>query len=225
MNPSLSIQRTHILITQSNSVTWILSDLKSTWCQELPATNIGDTSSVLRILVIIIVRHFYFFLISFNLSRHKIYSFFYPQPMLQELGKQNPNLMRLIQEHQADFLRLINEPVEGGGWVWQHLFYLRCWFLPISRLKLDIPYGDFVIISFSFLYISLFWIYLIRNIPGQLAGAMPQSVTVTPEEREAIERVSLLTFCLSWSISFSNRLRCLCYRFFFFCSSFSFCGQ
>ncbi|CAH2055288.1 unnamed protein product [Thlaspi arvense] len=37
------------------------------------------------------------------------------QPMLQELGKQNPNLMRLIQEHQADFLRLINEPVEGGG--------------------------------------------------------------------------------------------------------------
>lgn len=36
------------------------------------------------------------------------------QPMLQELGKQNPQLMRLIQEHQADFLRLINEPVEGG---------------------------------------------------------------------------------------------------------------
>ncbi|XP_022733102.1 ubiquitin receptor RAD23c-like isoform X2 [Durio zibethinus] len=36
------------------------------------------------------------------------------QPMLQELGKQNPNLMRLIQEHQADFLRLINEPSEGG---------------------------------------------------------------------------------------------------------------
>lgn len=34
--------------------------------------------------------------------------------MLQELGKQNPHLMRLIQEHQADFLRLINEPVEGG---------------------------------------------------------------------------------------------------------------
>ncbi|XP_028072588.1 ubiquitin receptor RAD23c-like [Camellia sinensis] len=36
------------------------------------------------------------------------------QPMLQELGKQNPHLMRLIQEHQADFVRLINEPVEGG---------------------------------------------------------------------------------------------------------------
>lgn len=36
------------------------------------------------------------------------------QPMLQELGKQNPQLVRLIQEHQADFLRLINEPVQGG---------------------------------------------------------------------------------------------------------------
>lgn len=41
--------------------------------------------------------------------------FFTMQPMLQELGKQNPQLMRLIQEHQADFLRLINEPVEGEG--------------------------------------------------------------------------------------------------------------
>ncbi|KAL0423969.1 UNVERIFIED_CONTAM: Ubiquitin receptor d [Sesamum radiatum] len=64
------------------------------------------------------------------------------QPMLQELGKQNPQLVRLIQEHQADFLRLINEPVEGEG-----------------------------------------------NILGQLAEAMPQAVTVTPEEREAIERI------------------------------------
>ena len=37
--------------------------------------------------------------------------------MLQELGKQNPQLVRLIQEHQADFLRLINEPAEGGEYV------------------------------------------------------------------------------------------------------------
>ena len=36
--------------------------------------------------------------------------------MLQELGKQNPQLMRLIQDHQDDFLRLINEPVEGEGY-------------------------------------------------------------------------------------------------------------
>ncbi|THF98455.1 hypothetical protein TEA_006718 [Camellia sinensis var. sinensis] len=70
------------------------------------------------------------------------------QPMLQELGKQNPHLMRLIQEHQADFLRLINEPVEGGE----------------------------------------------GNILGQLSAAMPQAVTVTPEEREAIERLEAMGF-------------------------------
>ncbi|KAL6974967.1 Ubiquitin receptor RAD23d, partial [Sarracenia purpurea var. burkii] len=71
------------------------------------------------------------------------------QPMLQELGKQNPHLMRLIQEHQADFLRLINEPVVEGGE---------------------------------------------GNVLGQLAAAMPQSVTVTPEEREAIERLEAMGF-------------------------------
>ncbi|KAI3506705.1 hypothetical protein L1887_21268 [Cichorium endivia] len=65
------------------------------------------------------------------------------QRMLQELGKQNSHLVRLIQEHQADFLRLINEPVEGG-----------------------------------------------ENILGDLPAAMPQVVTVTPEEREAIERAT-----------------------------------
>ncbi|KAL5553190.1 hypothetical protein UlMin_040591 [Ulmus minor] len=70
------------------------------------------------------------------------------QPMLQELGKQNPHLMRLIQEHQADFLRLINEPVEGGE----------------------------------------------GNALGNLAAAMPQAVTVTPEEREAIERLEAMGF-------------------------------
>ncbi|XAR55826.1 hypothetical protein NMG60_11036036 [Bertholletia excelsa] len=70
------------------------------------------------------------------------------QPMLQELGKQNPHLMRLIQDHQADFLRLINEPAEGGE----------------------------------------------GNILGQLADAMPQAITVTPEEREAIERLEAMGF-------------------------------
>ncbi|KAL8161120.1 hypothetical protein V2J09_012609 [Rumex salicifolius] len=70
------------------------------------------------------------------------------QPMLQELGKQNPQLMRLIQEHQADFLRLINEPVEGEG-----------------------------------------------NLLSQLASTtMPQAVSVTPEEREAIERLEAMGF-------------------------------
>ncbi|XP_010268454.1 PREDICTED: ubiquitin receptor RAD23b-like isoform X2 [Nelumbo nucifera] len=36
------------------------------------------------------------------------------QPMLQELSKQNPQLLRLIQEHHAEFLQLINEPLEGS---------------------------------------------------------------------------------------------------------------
>ncbi|KAM7279335.1 hypothetical protein ACFE04_006469 [Oxalis oulophora] len=69
------------------------------------------------------------------------------QPMLRELGKQNPHLIRLIQEHQADFIRLINEPVEGEG-----------------------------------------------NTADQLASVMPQSITVTLEEREAIERLEALGF-------------------------------
>ncbi|KAA8529267.1 hypothetical protein F0562_033934 [Nyssa sinensis] len=66
------------------------------------------------------------------------------QPMLQELGKLNLHLLRLIQEHQADFVRLINEPIEGGE----------------------------------------------GNLLGQLASGMPQAITVTPEEREAIEHDS-----------------------------------
>ncbi|XP_010497716.1 PREDICTED: probable ubiquitin receptor RAD23a [Camelina sativa] len=36
------------------------------------------------------------------------------QPMLQELGKQNPQLLRLIQENQTEFLQLLNEPYEGS---------------------------------------------------------------------------------------------------------------
>ncbi|KAF1860837.1 hypothetical protein Lal_00000251 [Lupinus albus] len=70
------------------------------------------------------------------------------QPMLQELGKQNPHLMRLIRDHQADFLRLVNEPVEGGE----------------------------------------------GNLLGQLGAGMPQAVTVTPEERQAIERLEAMGF-------------------------------
>uniref|UniRef100_A0A7C8Z7R0 Ubiquitin receptor RAD23 n=1 Tax=Opuntia streptacantha TaxID=393608 RepID=A0A7C8Z7R0_OPUST len=36
------------------------------------------------------------------------------QPMLQELGKQNPQLLRLIQDHHAEFLQLLNEPLDGS---------------------------------------------------------------------------------------------------------------
>ena len=41
-------------------------------------------------------------------------SFFWLQPMLQELGKQNPQLLGLIQENHAEFLQLINEPVDAS---------------------------------------------------------------------------------------------------------------
>lgn len=34
--------------------------------------------------------------------------------MLQELGKQNPQLLGLIQENHAEFLQLINEPVDAS---------------------------------------------------------------------------------------------------------------
>ncbi|OAY37050.1 ubiquitin receptor RAD23b [Manihot esculenta] len=36
------------------------------------------------------------------------------QPMLQELGKQNPHLLGIIQEHHAEFLQLLSEPLEGS---------------------------------------------------------------------------------------------------------------
>ncbi|KAI4387495.1 hypothetical protein MLD38_005323 [Melastoma candidum] len=36
------------------------------------------------------------------------------QPMLQELGKQNPLLLQLIQEHHTEFLQLINDPVDAS---------------------------------------------------------------------------------------------------------------
>jgi UV excision repair protein RAD23 len=34
--------------------------------------------------------------------------------MLQELGKQNPQLLQLINANQGEFLRLINEPGAEG---------------------------------------------------------------------------------------------------------------
>lgn len=108
-------------------------------------------------------------------SLWKLMTCFLLQPMLQELGKQNPHLMRLIQEHQADFLRLINEPVEGGeGW------------------------DNVVVLQFALVLIDLYckwhsfgYICVSSNLLGQLGSATPQSVIVTPEERESIERVCI----------------------------------
>ncbi|XP_078159840.1 rad23 UV excision repair protein family [Carex rostrata] len=70
------------------------------------------------------------------------------QPMLQELGKQNPQILRLIQDNQAEFLRLVNESNPEGG----------------------------------------------ENLLGQLAGAMPRTIQVTPEEQESIERLEAMGF-------------------------------
>ncbi|KAJ8622187.1 hypothetical protein MRB53_030716 [Persea americana] len=70
------------------------------------------------------------------------------QPMLQELGKQNPQVMRLIQQHQAEFLQLINEPHEGAE-------------------------GDLL---------------------EQAEPDIPHSISVTPEEQAAIERLEAMGF-------------------------------
>jgi len=56
--------------------------------------------------------YFLFFFLASNVSLLKL--LLLVQPMLQELGKQNPQLLRLIQEHHAEFLQLINEPLEGS---------------------------------------------------------------------------------------------------------------
>ncbi|CAO2206799.1 unnamed protein product [Urochloa humidicola] len=71
------------------------------------------------------------------------------QPLLQELGKQNPQIMQLIQENQAEFLHLINEPAEGAE----------------------------------------------RSLLDQFADAgMPQTIEVTTEENEAIQRLVQMGF-------------------------------
>ncbi|KAK7394148.1 hypothetical protein VNO78_14667 [Psophocarpus tetragonolobus] len=68
------------------------------------------------------------------------------QPMLRDLGEQNPQLMQIIQDHEDDLLHLINEP-EGE-----------------------------------------------ENLQSQLASMMPEPITITPEENEAIQRLEDMGF-------------------------------
>ena len=56
--------------------------------------------------------YYFFFMVTFVVS--KLNRLLLLQPMLQELGKQNPQLLRMIQEHNAEFLQLINEPLDGS---------------------------------------------------------------------------------------------------------------
>ncbi|OEL38390.1 putative ubiquitin receptor RAD23 [Dichanthelium oligosanthes] len=71
------------------------------------------------------------------------------QPLVQELGKQNPQILELIQENQAEFLRLINEPAEGAE----------------------------------------------GSLLDQFASAeVPQTIAVTAEENEAIQRLEQMGF-------------------------------
>jgi len=66
-----------------------------------------------------------------------------------------------------------------------------------------------------------------RNILGQLAAAMPQAVTVTPEEREAIQRVHLFIiqlFGVLYKIFFyftSSNIAFIIMSILFFCSNLS----
>lgn len=36
------------------------------------------------------------------------------EPVLQQLGAQNPQLLQLVNQHQQEFIQLLNEPVQGG---------------------------------------------------------------------------------------------------------------
>jgi len=67
------------------------------------------------------------------------------QPVLQQLAASNPQILQLITQHQADFIRLLNEPVGNVA-------------------------------------------------PGGGGAPPPGYIQVTPEEREAIERLTSLGF-------------------------------
>lgn len=36
-------------------------------------------------------------------------------PLLQQLGQLNPQILQVISQHQAEFMALLNEPIQGGA--------------------------------------------------------------------------------------------------------------
>ncbi|CAK7336363.1 unnamed protein product [Dovyalis caffra] len=91
------------------------------------------------------------------------------QPMLQELGKQNPQLLRMIQEHNAEFLQLINEPLDGSEGNGNGAGHLKN--------------VDFMLYHTTH-----------RDIFDQPDQEMPHAINVTPAEQEAIERLEAMGF-------------------------------
>jgi UV excision repair protein RAD23 len=82
------------------------------------------------------------------------------QPVLQQLGAANPQLLQLIQTNQAEFIRLLNEPVPPGA------------------------AGALGALG-----------ALAAGAGGGAGGAPgPMTLMVTPEEKEAIDRLESLGF-------------------------------
>ncbi|XP_028404638.1 UV excision repair protein RAD23 homolog B-like [Dendronephthya gigantea] len=89
--------------------------------------------------------------------------------LLQELGQSNPQLLQYITQHQEEFINLLNQPVEGGGTAAQ----------PASTGNTGSsqpPAGE--------------------GQPGNQPGGETGTsyIQVTPEERQAIERLKALGF-------------------------------
>lgn len=94
----------------------------------------------------------------------------------------------------------------ASGWFSSH-DQRACW---RRRRRVAIFYYFVILLGYSTFVVGCFicWIFSCylcwhdgRNILGQLTGAMPQAIQVTPEEREAIERASVFITNIS---SFSS---------------------
>lgn len=94
--------------------------------------------------------------------------------------------MQLIQENQAEFLRLVNEPAEAA-----------------EGYGISISWCQYLSSGICVLWL-MFLVSSTSSLLDQFAAAgMPQTVAVTPEENEAIQRVSkLIQLCACIHISY-----------------------